>query len=171
MISPYHPDQQGMLVPDLPQLGPCHQWDEQTCNLKVDHFRRRKQGPCFCLCVMRCGIHKKGFTIYPPGWFPYGRKPLVRVAPDGTPISGENGGERFRGTYFEAALDAAAKHAWPAEGIDGHRQQRFTTQVRQLHQSALLLGIAPSLHERPAGRDRPNPRGAGTTTFRQRGPY
>ena len=84
----------------------------------------------------------------PPGWFPYGRKPLVWVAPDGTPISGENDGERFRGTYFEAALDAAAQHAWPAEGFDGHRRQRFTTQVRQLHQSALLLGIAPSLHER-----------------------
>lgn len=96
---------------------------------------------------MRCSTHEKGFTIYPPGWAPYLRKPLAPLAPDGSPISGENDDERFRGTYFDAALDAADQCAWPAEGTDGHQQQRFPTQVRHLHQCALLLGIAPSLHE------------------------
>ena len=67
---------------------------------------------------MRCRVHGHGFTLYPPGHVPYGRKRLAAVAWDGSweQSNQESGGEgcgqalaeeRFRGTYFEAVLGVA----------------------------------------------------------------
>ena len=77
---------------------------------------------------MRCRVHRHGFTLYPPGHVPYGRKRLAAMACDGSleqseeKTDGEGSSEvpvkveRFRGTYFEAALEAAAGKAWPLQG-------------------------------------------------------
>jgi len=60
----------------------------------------------------------------------------------------KSGAQSFTGTYFEAALDAARQCSWPHHSYDGDLVPRFTTQVRQMANSALLLGIQPGLHER-----------------------
>ena len=72
------------VLPELPTVGPCRDWDERACHIYFDHDRDRKTGPDFPLRVARCVTHKKGFTIYPPGYAPYGRQRLAPVAPDGS---------------------------------------------------------------------------------------
>lgn len=115
-------------------------------------------GPCFPIRVMRCRVHRHGFTLYPPGHVPYGRKRLAAAACDGSlEQSNQSGGEgcgqalaeeHFRGTYFEAALEAAAGKAWPQTGYEGSQQERFPSQMRQLRRSLRLLGVAPELGSR-----------------------
>ncbi len=146
VISPYYPDDTGRLRPGLPDVGPCRDWDERACRICFDHARVRKTGPGFSLMVARCITHKKGFTIYPPGYVPYGRQPLAPVAADGSLVSTTCGAECFMGTYFDAALDAAKQRAWPHECIDGNLMPRFPSQIRHLTNSALLLGVQPGLH-------------------------
>jgi hypothetical protein len=60
----------------------------------------------------------------------------------------KRGAQSFTGTYFGAALDAARQYSWPHQSFDGDLTPRFTTQVRQMVNCALLLGIQPGLHER-----------------------
>jgi hypothetical protein len=148
VVSTYRPDPDGNLVPDFPSCGPCNEFDNHECALGIDHYRIRKQGPGPSLCVMRCSTHNKGFTIYPPGWVPYGRKALAPVALDGDRISSSEGANRFEETYFEAALDAVNQCAWPHQSSAGSLEPRFTTQTRHLQRSSLLLGIYPSFHQR-----------------------
>lgn len=131
----------------LPDVCPCHFLDKRPCKLFSDHDRERQTGPCFPLRVMRCRIHQRGFTIYPPGHVPYGRQPLAPVAPDGNLVTGNSGAKRFTGTFFNAALDAAEQCAWPQEGFDGSQKPRFPTQVRHLNRASLLLGIEPQLDD------------------------
>jgi hypothetical protein len=113
----------------------------------LDHLRDRKTGPCFALYVMRCRVHRKGFTIYPPGHVPYGQKPVAPVAPDGSWIERESGAKRFAGTCFDAALDAADNHPWPHASYDGNLHLRFRTQLRHLDRLSLLLAIKPDIDE------------------------
>ena len=106
------------LLPQLPDACPRGVEDGQACRLFTDHFRARKTGPQFALCVMRCATHAIGFTLYPPGYTPWGRKPWVRkgfVAKGGE--EGEGNAEWFCNTYFEAALQAAAGVFWPREKV------------------------------------------------------
>jgi len=160
VIAAYHPDGQGTLVPEIPGRGPCSDWDERVCRLASDHDRERKTGPGFSIRVMRCRVHRHGFTLYPPGQVPYGRKRLAAMAFDGTleqceEADSDEGGresrarvERFRGTYFEAAVEAAQGKAWPGTGCEGSLQERFPTQMRQLKRAVRLLGAAPELESR-----------------------
>ncbi len=147
MISPYRPAAEGRLIPELPGQGPCASWDERPCQLASDHDRERKTGPRFPLRVLRCRTHGHGLTLYPPGHFPYGRKRLAPVAFDGSweRQEGGTGAERFRSTYFEAALDAAQGKAWPQHSYAGSLQERFPTQRRQLRRAARLVGVWPEL--------------------------
>ncbi len=147
MISVYLPDGEGRLVPQIPSQGACSSWDERPCRVCKDHERDRKTGPCFPIWVLRCLMHRHGFTLYPPGHVPYGRKRLAPLAYDGRleQAEGCGGAERFRTTYFEAALDARDRKPWPQEGYEGSRQERFPTQMRQLRRAARLLGVAPEL--------------------------
>lgn len=158
MITAYRADEQGRLIPEIPKDGPCRGWDERPCRLSNDHDRERKTGPCFRLRVMRCRVHGHGFTLYPVGHFPYGRKRLAAVACEGSPERSEErstgGGDEqeapecFRGSYFEAVLDAAAGKAWPQTGYRGSLRERFPTQMRQLRRGLRLLGAAPELEGR-----------------------
>lgn len=117
VVTPYeqHGDQ---LLPQLPDTCPLGVEDGQACRLFTDHFRARKTGPQFALCVMRCRTHEIGFTLYPPGYPPWGRKPWVR---DGGVARGEgevqDNLEWFRNTYFDAALEAAEGVFWPREKV------------------------------------------------------
>jgi hypothetical protein len=115
VVTPYEPDGD-QLLPQLPDTCPVAAQDGQPCRLFQDHFRERKTGPAFALCVMRCCTHEIGFTLYPPGYTPWGRKPWVC---EGVVAKGEDDvedhAERFRNTYFEAALGAAEDVFWSRE--------------------------------------------------------
>ena len=151
VVTPYEPDG-GYLLPQIPDTCPVGAKDGQPCRLFTDHFRERKTGPRFPLCVMRCRSHGIGLTLYPPGYTPWGRKPWV---PEGivpkTEDDGENNVERFRNTYFEAALNAAKGVVWPREKIldSDFGKPSDLTQGCHLHHAIRLLGVTqgPSLRE------------------------
>jgi hypothetical protein len=147
VISPYFTDRDGQLRPEYPLICPYQTPDHQACKVSLDHWRDRKTGPCFALSVMRCGVHRKGFTIYPPGHVPYGQKAVAPVAPDGSWIEAGSGAKRFVGTCFDAALDAADNHPWPHTSYDGNLHLRFRTQLRHLDRLTLLLAIKPDIDE------------------------
>ncbi len=141
-------DPTGHLSPEVPTVGPCGQYDAHPCRLYAHHDRPRKTGPCFPIRVMCCRTHGRCFTLYPPGHVPYGRQRLAPVAPDGNPLVSAKGAERFRGTLFEAALDAAEGQVWPHRYCDGSPLPRFPTQLVHLVRGAGLVGVAPGLDAR-----------------------
>jgi hypothetical protein len=143
VVTPYEPagDQ---LLPQLPDTCPVEAQDGQSCRLFQDHFRERKTGPAFALCVMRCRTHEIGFTLYPPGYTPWGRRPWV-VEGGAAQVEGdvEDHAEWFRNTYFEAALDAEKGVFWPREkalDCDFGKPSDLTQQCH-LSRSIRLLGM------------------------------
>lgn len=121
-----------------PDRGPC--WDGAAeCQVSLDHHRRRKTGPPWgWVAVMRCAPHRSAFTAYPPGHVPYGRVPLVALAPDGgTP---ESDGDPPGKTLFTAArdCDGEAPRLWPRAGADDSTR---STQARRVDRAAELLGL------------------------------
>ena len=44
---------------------------EQTCAIFVDHYRKRKTGPCYPVAVVGCRAHgRRRYTLYPAGHYP-----------------------------------------------------------------------------------------------------
>jgi len=126
----------------------CPYCDGQSCKIVVDHLRERKTGPPFSLYVVRCEEHKVGFTLYPPGYYPYSRHALVPVDAEGNRLTNSDKDISLCvGALFEAATDAADAMLWTSEGDDGSFEQRLSTQVRHLQRAALLLGISPDIEQ------------------------
>jgi hypothetical protein len=144
VISAYRADVEGVLRPDMPDVGWCATENSECCRLSVDHRRPRTTGPRYPLTVLRCATHKRAFTVYPPGYAPYARTPMTVLAPDGGHLQGrsKSGAERFRGTLFDAALDAANGIAWSRESSDSPQHRWWGTQLRHLALAMRLLGIA-----------------------------
>jgi hypothetical protein len=113
--------------------------------LGIDHHRVRKTGPRHLLAVVVCGTHGCGFTLYPPGYAPYRRQPVLHVAPDGSPVPGDGDHERFAETMFEAAVDAKAGRAWARLTEDDPPEHWWSTQGRHLGFAARLVGVAANL--------------------------
>jgi hypothetical protein len=149
----------GRLEPRWPEAGPCAAKDERPCRLRRSHWRARKTGPGGELQVASCGVHGRGFTLYPPGHVPYARRRVAPVASDGAPVAPPverrpmPGPEpatrtpavrRFEGTWFEAAIDAAEGRAWP-RGSPGDSELRWETQRRALVRQAAWLGVGADL--------------------------
>lgn len=145
--APYEPDERGVLRPILPErcgLGPAG----ERCSLYVDHDRPCKTGPRFPLAVVGCSVHREHrFTLYPPGHFRYGRRPVVPSSPSG-PLLRESASGRpaWEASVFAGALDAARGCRWPADSPwDDVRRRR--TQGRHLEFAARLVGVHPELAE------------------------
>jgi hypothetical protein len=152
LVTTYVPDEQGRLVAKVPERCPAVKTGE-PCQLRVNHCRERKTGPCFPLAVVRCSTHQVAFTVYPPGHYPYGRVAVAPAAPDGellrkgdadaTETSNAEGDAVSRPldwvlSVFSAAQDASQGQAWPRES-----PARWRTQGRWLQLGARLLGIGP----------------------------
>ncbi len=135
------------MVPALPDVAPCNGQDGKPCCLFTHHTRARKTGPRFALQVMGCSAHGIYFTLYPPGHVPYGRERIAPVAPDGSPCYGAEDASCFAGTWFDAALDAAAGEAWPRDFNENQPsgKPRFGTQLNRLARACLLTGVASDL--------------------------
>ncbi len=145
VVTPYEPDGD-KLVPYTPDTCPLGAKEGTPCRVFPDHVRPRKTGPRFGLYVMRCRAHGIGFTLYPPGFTPWGRKAWGSAKSVSDP---QDPVERFRNTYFDAALDAAAGVPWQREKVlpsDCLRPSDLT-QACYLSRSIRLLGVnqEPSL--------------------------
>ncbi len=142
VVSPYHADEQGVLVPELPTC--CIHWNPggEACDLVVDHLRDRKTGPQFPLTVMRCRAHQCAFTIYPPGHVPYGRHRVAPVDLEGHATGTMDQPLHWRWTLFDAALDAAEGHAWDRARMGGSAWW-WCSQGRLLSLALDLVGVAP----------------------------
>jgi hypothetical protein len=122
--------------------------------------------------VVYCKTHGIGFTLYPPGHRPYGRKAVVPLAPDGSrPVAAgkEEEEDQLRaelaGGMFDAALDAASGRLWDrcsrsytragersvgrdAIDIQWDGEDRYrSTQERQLGKCIELVGVAQDQDE------------------------
>jgi hypothetical protein len=137
----YRVDEGGTLVAELPAHCPGHGTSD-GCRVVARFRRSRGQGPAHALVVAHCREHERSFTLYPPGWVPYGRRPTCVVTPAGYAVRSES----VAGTMLAAAKDAEAGRLWPRSGaaLDANVHR---TQGRQLVLASLLLGVCPSLAE------------------------
>jgi len=121
----------------------------ETCSLSIDHYRARKTGPDFPLAVVGCTCHPHGrYTLYPPGYVPYGRQAVVSCRPSGALLPDPDAGQPvWKDTLFKAAVDAAEGQRWPAHS-PAHDPRRRRTQGRRLDGAGRLLGVHPDLGTR-----------------------
>ncbi|NOY27214.1 MAG: hypothetical protein GXP62_15200 [Oligoflexia bacterium] len=143
---------------ELPHRAPCATGSDMLCEITEHGSRERQTGPEHPLTVIQCKTHGRFFTIYPPGFVPFGRKQL--------PIETL---EVTRAPSLQAAVDAADERQgrWP-DWLDpeGNEPGWASTQWRQIvvwgrwlgltgtqeigQQIATVLGVA--LHEHAAAR-------------------
>jgi hypothetical protein len=96
---------------------------------------------------MHCHTHRRSFTIYPPGYVPYGRRPLLLVDHTGGEVIPEDSQSPLQDTLFNAALDASIEHLWPEEvqlgplPEGGVAEQSRRTQRRHVGGALRLLGL------------------------------
>lgn len=144
VITAYVAGPDGQLRAQMPSEGVCAPRDNRPCRLGVHHRRPRCTGPRFALTVARCRTHQCAFTLYPPGHVPYGRVAVIARAPDGSASRAALASplQAYRGTVFEAALDAAAGIAWHREHA-GATACWWPTQHRRLALTTHILALAP----------------------------
>ena len=117
-----------------PSRGP-----EGPCDVVVHALRSRKTGPSHPLAVCRCHAHGLSFSIYPPGFVPYARRPLV----DAPGVASSSATEAP--SFASVAREAASGVAWARESAGGSPRW-WPTQTRLL----LRLGWAVGAYAGPA---------------------
>ncbi len=80
VVTSYVAGADGVFVAELPACCPIGCADSGLeCCVVQHHLRARKSGPQHCLCVATCRTHGTAFTLYPPGYAPYRRQPVLRA--------------------------------------------------------------------------------------------
>ena len=153
IVSPYRPGPEGQMLAEIPTRCPEGAEESTECAIGRKDRRKRKTGPGFPLAVMSCKTHEACFTLYPPGYAPFLRAPVVRLAPDGSAILDEDakalrGTKSFEGTAFQAVVDAMQGRAWARNSAAGVPDRWWSTQGRQITAALRLTGICPSTDER-----------------------
>lgn len=138
VVAPYRLGAGQRLRPELPRSCP---WKDEKdkdnrCTVSEHHMRKRRKGPGHALMVAQCKSHRHGFTIYPPGFAPYLRRPVLALTPDGSGV----GGDGVRSSLFEAAQDAADGESWRPSG-PAYTTGRWRTQQRHIQVGVRLLGL------------------------------
>jgi hypothetical protein len=138
---------------------------DDPCRIWLHHRRPRKTGPGFPLTVVECRTHGVVFTLYPPGYVPYGRVAMAPVDPGGRLLrapterdeqdelcaAADEQGDSDAGqltwdaTLFDAAQDAARGLPWPRRNSSGPGGWR--TQGRWIVLGATILGLTSPLRE------------------------
>jgi hypothetical protein len=150
IVTPYF-NVQGRFDAALPAHCPSHVDDGTVCTIRAHSWRLRKTGPMFALRVAKCKTHGKCFTLYPPGFSPYARKPVIRCAPDGTDILLDEPAKpltEFEHTLFHAALDADRGVAWARNSRRAIPTHWWSTQLRHLDEVTRFLGLTRDLVDR-----------------------
>ena len=118
----------------------------------VDHYRKRKTGPCYPVAVVGCRVHgKRRYTLYAAGHYPYGRVAVVPYSASGELLwEADSGGPPWQATLFGAAQDALQGQMWRSEQNWWQRwdARRRRTQGRRLEMAGRLTGVSGGLKER-----------------------
>src|SRR5512133_1202319 len=126
--------------------------DSLDCRIDVHHRRSRKTGPCHPLAVARCTTHGEMFTLYAPGYVPYGRVAMAPVDAEGqvlhevfdvdsSKVEGELEDQiAWNATIFRAARDGKDGFSWPRDGSTDALGS-WRTQGRWIAITAALLGL------------------------------
>lgn len=111
----------------------AHGGDGQSCQVRRHEKRERAFGPGYPLQVVVCVTHEVCFTLYPYGWTPWGRQPVLAM---------QRRRAVWHKTVFLAAVAAATGQLWPeeADGEDGS-WRRASTQRRQIGRAGHILGL------------------------------
>lgn len=80
IVGEYRQDEAGRWRTEIPRRAPCAEGAGCLCEVVLHCYRERKTGPEHPLAVIRCLIHDLAFTIYSPGFVPYGRQRLPTCA-------------------------------------------------------------------------------------------
>jgi len=133
IISAYHQDVWGDMQVVMPHSAPCGEGSTTPCRIGQHAMRERSTGPGYPLVVIRCHRHGKCFTVYPPGFVPYGRRRM--------PTKPE---ETATAPALQAARDAAAPTVarWPDWLAAQKRLGWASTQWRHLCRLGRWLGLA-----------------------------
>jgi hypothetical protein len=130
MTGPYTPRKDGQLSPEKPPCCPKRGEDGLACRIVVKEWRDRKTGPGHKLISYECVVHGTIFTLYPTGWWPYGRVGMGEACPN----------------LHDAVADAVVNRLWPTEGHGHHGCRK--TQHRRITLSLQILGVDPVMLER-----------------------
>jgi hypothetical protein len=123
----------------IPSCVPCGR-DGGQCAIQKHSLRNRKTGPEYSLIVIFCKTHQSFFTLYPKGFFPYARAPLIPLDAIGKEQKVQTQDDSWKRTIFAAALDAAlGDEAWPRAALGG---PGWHTQVRQIERAGRWLGLS-----------------------------
>jgi len=118
--GPYHVAKNGSVEAEMPKRCPRARADG-TCRITKFSTRKRACGMGYPLLICICANHNYHFTVYPPGWQPYARSPIVHLTPDGKPIEIVRTDAEYEGTspwsftMFKSIIAAAAGRLWPEE--------------------------------------------------------
>ena len=125
LTSQYLPDDQSVLGARRPIRCPGSAFSILPCRISFNGWRSRKTGPHALLQRVHCSLHKIGFTLYPCGMVPYGRRSFID-APN----------------FFDAIKDAESSVKWPE--IFRREGATFKTQKRHILALTKIFGAEPT---------------------------
>ncbi len=106
----------------------------EDCRIGGGFWRARSTGPRHPLRVVRCRTHNVAFTLYPEGYLPYGRMPVLSEP-------GEAGESDTKVSLVGAAIAAAEGQHWPEDIIEDERGPVGRTQRRRIKRLGMLVGF------------------------------
>lgn len=113
IVLPYIVLPDRRLCPEKPILCVHSKADVNDCKISIKRWRVRIHGPGFPLVSMECKVHSVSFTVYPPGWLPYSRSPIMQVDHMGRLAKSSQNAWSF--TLFKGIFDISKKIKWPEE--------------------------------------------------------
>lgn len=155
VVTPYVAIEGGEFLADVPsRCLASTETDGLDCRIGVHHRRSRKMGPEHPVVVARCTTHQVVFTLYPPGYVPYGRVAMAPVDSEGQvlhetldvdatedAVEDEHGRQiAWNATFFLAARDGMDGLAWPRDGST-NAFGSWRTQGRWIAIAAALFGL------------------------------
>jgi hypothetical protein len=133
-VSAYRQNDTGEWWVDLPDSAPCANNAKTLCRIGLHLMRERPTGPGHPLAVIRCRSHGSFFTIYPPGFVPYGRK---RLPTDASEV--DKGASALDAVHDAADSETARWPDWSDPA--GNKPGWASTQWRQIARWGRLLGL------------------------------
>jgi len=110
----------------------------EDCRIGGGFWRERSTGPRHPLRVVRCRKHNVAFTLYPEGYLPYGRMPVLSE-----PGKSREPGQAAdtKANLVGAAIAAAGGQHWPEELIEDEQGPVGRIQRRRIKRLGMLVGF------------------------------
>lgn len=138
LVAVYIPNDDGrMVVETMPTECPCCEAGVE-CKMSLHQYRQRKTGPKHPLAIVKCESHRRFYTVYPLGYVPYKRAPLV---PEGNENSGCDDLTPWLDTVFESAVRAGSFGESCSWSMEFTGEKSWWTQMRQTRKAGEWLGL------------------------------